>query len=65
MPLDNALVFSHPVLKELFIIFNTSIPSSAAVQRLFSIGKDMLKSKRSGLSDQHLNMLVFLKECQL
>ena len=44
-----------------FISYNTPIPSSAAVERLFSLGKDILKPKRAGLSDNHFEMLVFLK----
>jgi len=47
--------------QQLFIEFNTSIPSNAAVERLFSLVKDVLKSKRAGLSDEHFEMLVFLK----
>ena len=34
---------------------------SAAVERLFRIGKDILKQGRSGLSDNHFEMLSFLK----
>ena len=35
--------------------------SSAAVERLFSIGKDILKPKRCGLSDNHFEMFSLLK----
>ena len=45
----------------MFIDSNTAILSSAAIERLFSVVKDVLKSKRSG-SDQNFEMLVFLKE---
>ena len=48
-------------LKELFIIFNNSIPSSTAVERMFSSGKDILKPKRSILSDKHFEILAFLR----
>ena len=40
---------------------NTAVPSSAAVQRVFSIGKDILKPKRSELNHIHFEMLLFLK----
>lgn len=53
--------FPSPALRNLFIKYNTAIPSSAAVERLFSLGKDVLKPKRAGLSDNHFEMLVFLK----
>ena len=41
--------------------YNTTLPSSAAVERLFSLDKDILKPKRCGLSDEHFEMLAFLK----
>ena len=40
---------------------NTAFPSSAVVQRLFSVGTDVMKPKRSRLSDEHFVMIVFLK----
>lgn len=51
----------HEKLKLLFVKYNTTLPSSAAVERIFSTGKDVLRPKRSGLSDEHFDMLVFLK----
>jgi len=53
--------FTTIQFQQLFIKFNTPIPSRAAVERLFSQGKDVSKPKRSGLSDEHFEMLVFLK----
>ena len=47
--------------KELFIIFNNSIPSTAAVERMFLSGKDILKPKRSILSEKHFEILAFLR----
>ena len=55
-------VFSNDTIKDLFIKFNTPIPSSAAVERLFSTGKDILKPKRSRLTDKHFEMLLFLRK---
>ena len=57
----NALCFTHETLKRVFIKMNTAVPSSAAAERVFSIGKDIPKPKRSGLSDIHFQMLIFLK----
>ena len=48
-------------LKKLFIQYNTTIPSSAAVERLFSLGKDILKPQCCGLSDENFEMSAFLK----
>ena len=60
-----ATLLSNTTLRELFVKYNTAIPSSAAVERLFSLGKDVLKP-RSGVSDEHFEMLVFfLNNCVL
>ena len=40
---------------------NTAILSNAVIKRLFSVRKRVLKPKRSGLTDQHFEMLVFLE----
>ena len=48
-------------LMELLIHYNTALPSNPAVKRLFGIGKDILKPKRCGLSDNHFKMLTFLE----
>ncbi|KAG7167788.1 hypothetical protein Hamer_G010183 [Homarus americanus] len=45
-------------MRELFIKYNTPIPSSAAVERMFSMGKDVLRPKRSRMTDKHFEMLV-------
>ncbi|KAG0718153.1 hypothetical protein GWK47_053020 [Chionoecetes opilio] len=45
----------------LFIKYNTGIPSSAAVERLFSTAWDVLRPKRACLSEDNFEYLVFLK----
>ena len=57
----NAGFNSEKVLIDLFLRYNTAMPSSAAVERLFSLGKDIIRAKRSSLSDENFNMLMFLK----
>lgn len=46
---------------EVFIRYNTPLPSSAAVERLFSSGGDILRSKRASLTSANFESLVFLK----
>ena len=45
------------------ILYNTAIPSSAAIERFFSTEKDILKPKRSRLLelDDFSQMVLFLK----
>jgi hypothetical protein len=49
--LTDAAIIGEQLFIDLFIMHNTAIPSSAAVERLFSIGKDILRAK---LSDANL-----------
>ncbi|KAL4153366.1 hypothetical protein QTP88_001199 [Uroleucon formosanum] len=49
---------SFPVVKQVFINFNTSIPSSAPVERLFSGAIQILTPRRNRLNDKHFDMLL-------
>ena len=51
-----------PALQHGFAKFNTGVPSSASVERMFSMGKDVLRAKRATLSDANLERLVFVKD---
>ena len=54
-----ATLLSSTTLRELLVKYNTTMLSSTAVERLFSLGKDVLKPKRSGLSDEHFEITAF------
>ncbi|KAG0729750.1 hypothetical protein GWK47_029716 [Chionoecetes opilio] len=44
-----------------FVKYNTIIPSSAAVERLFSQGSDIMKANRASLTSDNFDRLVFMK----
>ncbi len=50
-----------PVLERLFRKYNTLLPSSAAVERVFSHGGDIFGKKRFSLSDDHFERKLLLK----
>ncbi|KAG0726090.1 hypothetical protein GWK47_037303 [Chionoecetes opilio] len=52
---------SHPAWVDVFVKYNTAIPSSAAVERLFSQGSDIMKAKRASLTSDNFEILVFMK----
>ncbi len=58
---DLSTLHSRSLIKHLFLELNTGLPSSAAVERLLSLGGRVLTPTRTLLSDEHFEMLVFLK----
>ena len=47
---------------DVFITYNTSLPSPAAVERSFSMGAAILTAIRASLTSRNFLRLVFLKE---
>jgi len=63
-PLDEELFPSthRKVWIKLFLMYNTPIPSSAAVERLFSTASDIIRKKRSSLKSENFVLFLFLKK---
>lgn len=49
------------VWEDLFIKYNTPIPSFAAVERIFSTAEHIIRPKRSSLTANNFEELVFMK----
>jgi hypothetical protein len=56
-----SMLNNHPEVKQLFIRYNTCIPSSAPVERLFSTGALVLTKRRNRLNDMMFETLLMLK----
>ena len=51
----------YPAIKKVFLSYNTALPSSSPVERLFSFAGKIHSPKRSRLSDKLFEHLVFLR----
>lgn len=56
--LDKLMDLTTPELKELYLKYNTKMPSSAPVERLFSHTKNVFTKLRTRLGSDRLNMQV-------
>lgn len=57
--LQSLNMYSH--VKKQYITLNTTLPASAAVERLFSLGGRIFLPTRSRLSSEHFEMMMFLR----
>ncbi|KAI2663399.1 Zinc finger BED domain-containing protein 4 [Labeo rohita] len=58
---DLKCLHEFPGVKKVFIKFNTTLPSSAPVQQLFSNGSNIVTPKGHHLSDEHFERVLLLR----
>jgi len=57
---DLSSLNAYPHIKQLYVALNTGLPTSAAVERVFSLGGRVFSSLRTKLSAEHFEM-IFLR----
>lgn len=58
---DIKMIFNFPKVLNKFLYYNTGLPSSASVERLFSTGGNIMTLKRFSLTDNMFETLIMLK----
>lgn len=56
-----SMLDDYPNIKQLFTRYNTCLPSSASVERLFSFATMVNEPRRHALTDENFEKLVILK----
>ena len=55
------ILLTYPAIADAFRKINSTLPSSASVERLFSAAAQVLSPRRCKLSDDNFDHLVFLR----
>lgn len=58
---DTAMLRDYPLMQQVFLKYNTCLPSSASVERLFSFATIINAPRRHALTDENFEKLVVLK----
>ena len=51
----------YPHIKQLYVVLNTGLPASAAVEHVCSLGGTVFTPLRTKLSTEHFEMVIFLR----
>lgn len=55
------MLYDYNLVKQMFIRYNTNLPSSAPVERMFNFATLLNSSRRHAIADNLFEQLVFLK----
>lgn len=51
----------HELVRKVFVRYNTALPSSASVERVFSVAADVFTRKRGKMTDENFERQLLLK----
>lgn len=52
---------NHELVRKVFVRYNTALPSSASVERVFSVAADVFTRKRGKMTDENFERQLLLK----